>query len=142
MYAFTIVDVMTTWSPASGIEIADASEQTLPPDDGRETLAVRSWRAAEGRLYPLITVDAVLYEETVTLVREATDVLRARCAVVTELIDVDPRDVLARCPSAPAWMERGLDPATVFDAARAVRWRELTPDRGVGSQGSNLGDPR
>jgi hypothetical protein len=133
---------MMTWSPAPGIEIADASEQTRPPGDGLEMLAVRGWRAAEGRLYPLITVDAGMYEEAVTLVREAADVLRACCADVTALIDADPRDVLARCPSASAWMERGLSPATVFDAARAVRWRELTPDRGVGSQGANPGDPR
>src|SRR4051812_3927224 len=117
---------MTTWSPAPRIDIADAHAQTHPPYD-LEAPAVRSWEAAEGRLYPLITVDAVLYEEAVTLVREAADVLRIRCADVTQLINVDSSAVLASLASAPGWTERGLDPATVFDAARAFRWRELTP---------------
>jgi hypothetical protein len=134
---------MTTWSPAAGIEIADdGGGQTIPPYAGREMLAVRSWQAAEGRLYPLATVDAVLYEEAVTLVREAAAVLRSRCADVADLIDVDPREVLARCPSAPAWTERGLDPTMAFDAARAFRWHELTANPAAGSQASNSGDPR
>jgi hypothetical protein len=142
MCAFTIVDVMTTWSLVPGIEIADQKEQSFPPGDGVETLAVRRWRAAEGHLYPLVTADPALYEEAVTLVREAVNILRSRCADVTDLIDVDPREVLDRCLSAAVWTERGLDPATAFDAARAFRWRELTPDSHLVSHSSNAGDPR
>lgn len=133
---------MTTRTPAPGIEIADAPEHAVPSEGGHEMLAVRSWQAAEGRLYPLITVDAILYENAVALVREAAEVLRSRCADVTALIDVDPREVLVRCPSAPAWSERGLDPATVVDAARAVRWRELIGNRRDGGHGSTRGGPR
>jgi len=133
---------MTTWSHAPGIEAAAERQQTLPPCDGPEMIAVRSWQAAEGRLYPLIMVDAALYEDAVTLVREAADVLRSRCADVIDLIGVDPLDILATCPSAPVWTQRGLDPAIAFDAARAIRWREMTPDCRVGRHGSNSGDPR
>jgi hypothetical protein len=133
---------MTTWSPVPGIETADAGESSRPPGDSREMLAVRNWQAAEGRLYPLITVDPVLYEEAVTLVREAADVLRSRCADVTDLIGVDPREILAACPAARGRTEHILDPVTAVDAARALRWRELAPDRRVGSHGSNQGDPR
>ena len=133
---------MMTWSPVPRIEIADESESTRPSYDGLDTLAVRNWQAAERRLYPLVTVDAPLYELAVTLVREAAEVLRVRCADVTDLIDVDPREVLTRCPSAPVWTERGFDPDTAFDAARAVRWRELAANRSVDRHGSNPGDPR
>jgi len=142
MYIFTIVDGMTTWSQTPGIEVAAENQGTLPPCGGPETTAVRSWQAAEGRLYQLITVDAVLYEDAVTLVREAAGVLRSRCADVIDLMDVDPLDILAGCPSAPVWTQCGLDPATAFDAARAFRWRELTPDCRIGRNGSNPGGLR
>ena len=133
---------MTTWSPIPGREISDENEPARPTRDGIEVLAVRSWQAAEAHLYPLAMVDPDLYEEAVTLVREAADVLRSCCADVTVLIDADPREVLDHCQSAPLWTERGLDPLTAFDAARAIRWRELGPERCCVSHVSNSGGPR
>lgn len=133
---------MTTWTTAAGVQITVANETVLPRADASEMLAVRSWQAAEGRLYPVVMVDAVLYEQAVTLVREATEVLRSRCAVVAELIEVDPREVLACCPSASASIGCGLDLGTALDAARAIRWRELSTNRRVGDHAPNPGDPR
>ncbi|MGH8861835.1 MAG: hypothetical protein ACRDVG_11500 [Jatrophihabitantaceae bacterium] len=106
-----------------GIEIAGESErmfhgQAAPP-------AADRWRAAEGRLYPLITVDPALYEAAITLVCEAADVLRSKCGTPTELVHVDAIDVLSQCPSAPLMSALGFDPGTAFDAACAYRWREL-----------------
>jgi hypothetical protein len=133
---------MTSSSPIPAVEISDDGDAARLPGHGREAVAVRKWRTAEGHLYPLVTVDPALYEDAVTLVSEAAGILRSRCADVTELIDVDPGEVLHRCPSAPAWTRRGLDPATAFDAARAVRWRELSPDGRIVSHSSTGGDPR
>lgn len=131
---------MTTGTPAAGRQITVATEPAAPLAGHPEMLAVLRWQAAEGRLYPLATVDAVLYEEAVTLVREAAEVLRSRCTDVAELVEADPREVLACCPSAPASTECGLDPSTAFDAARALRWRELSADRR--GHAPDPGDPR
>lgn len=85
----------------------------------------RRWRAAESHLYPLIVSDPELYELAVTLVVEAREVLRSRCATVAELIASNPAAVLAECPAAQAVGDRGFDPVVAFDAARAQRLREL-----------------
>jgi hypothetical protein len=116
---------MTKPSPSPGNAIADEIASLRRPHAGAEPTTAR-WQAAEGRLYPLVMVDAALYEAAVTLVREATDVLRSRCATVTELAGADAAAVLARCPSASAMSALGFDPGTAYDAACACRWRELT----------------
>lgn len=89
-----------------------------PPEAAR-------WNAAEGRLYPLITVDPDLYQAAVTLVGEVLDVLRSRCATVAELCSTDPADVLPQCPAASALPALELDVGVVLDSARAHRWRDL-----------------
>ena len=111
---------MTSSSPSS--EVAGGSAGPLRRGGDQ---APQPWRAAELRLYPLITADPALYEVAVTLVREAADVLRAQCGTVTELEHIRPSDVLGRCRSAPVVADLGLDPGTALDAARALRWREL-----------------
>ena len=112
-------------SPSLGIEIADENEQTFRTRGGAEPPTAARWRAAEGRLYPLIMVDPGLYEVAVTLVREAADVLRRDCGTVTELIHADAAGVLAECPSAPVMTGFGFEPGTAFEAACAYRFREL-----------------
>jgi hypothetical protein len=120
---------MMTPSRSLGIEIADVKEQAVQRCSAAELPEAARWRAAEGRLYPLIVVDPVLYEAAVTLVCEAADVLRWRCGTVSELVGVDASAVLASCPSAPVMSALGVDPGTAFDAACAYRWRELTADQ-------------
>jgi hypothetical protein len=115
-------------SPSRGVEIADEAQQPVHVPGDAAALAVTRWRAAEGRLYPLIMVDSGLYEAAVTLVCEAADVLRWQCRSVDELLDVDAPGVLARCPSAPVMTALGFDPGTALAAACAYRWRELTAD--------------
>lgn len=114
---------MTKPSPSLGTEIADeiARSRAEPPGAAR-------WKAAEGRLYPLIMVDPAVYETALTLVREVADVLRGQCGTVGELAGADAGAVLARCPSTPVLSALGFDPGTAFDAACACRWRELTAD--------------
>jgi hypothetical protein len=131
---------MTKASPVAGIEIAGKSEpmfaahNATPPGTDR-------WRAAEGRLYPLITVDPALYEAAVTLVCEVADVLRSKCATVAELVHVDAADVLRQCPSAHLTGALGVDPDTAFDAACAYRWRELRVNQHAKRDASAGGRP-
>ena len=120
---------MMTPSPSPGIKIADVNEQLVQRRNVAELPDAARWRAAEGRLYPLIMVDPALYEVAVTLVCEAADVLRRRCGTVSELLGVDASTALASCPSAPVMSALGFDPGTAFDAACAYRWRELTADQ-------------
>jgi hypothetical protein len=117
---------MTKPSPSPGSEILGVMAPSRRPDAGVEPPSAARWRAAEGRLYSLVTVDAALYEAAVTLVAEVTDVLRSQCGTVTDLADADATAVLTQCPSASAMSELGLDPHTAYDAACACRWRELT----------------
>ena len=109
-----------------GVEIPDEMVQLRARRVDAELPDATRWRAAEGRLYPLVTVDPSLYEAAVTLVCEVADVLRGRCGSVAELAAADPAMVLARCPSASVISALGFDPRTAFDAACAYRWRELT----------------
>lgn len=90
--------------------------------------SIRRWHAAEARLYPLITVDAELYEVVLRSVAEALAVLRERCATVAQLDEVDPAGVLVRCPAAAGLPAEGLDPDLVVAAACAARARELAPE--------------
>jgi hypothetical protein len=120
---------MMTPSHLRGIEIADVNKQLGQGRNTAELPDTARWRAAEGRLYPLIVVDPALYEAAVTLVCEAADVLRWRCGTVSELVGVDASMVLASCPSASVMSALGVDPGTAFDAACAYRWRELTADQ-------------
>jgi hypothetical protein len=120
---------MTRSNPPVGIQIGDEFEQLSRPSPGPQSGVAARWIAAEGRLYPLIVVDPTGYEAAVTLVCEAADVLRSQCGTVTELVAADAATVLARCPSAALLSTLGFDPGTVFDAARAHRWRELTGRR-------------
>lgn len=121
---------MTRATPAAGIDIAGSS--ATPP-------AAHRWRAAEERLYPLITVDPALYEAAVRLVCEAADVLRWKCRTVPELVEVDAADVLTQCPSAPLTSALGFDAHTAFDAACAHRWTELRMNQPAERDGSPVG---
>jgi len=112
-------------SPSVGNKIADENEQLFQEHPGVEPFGVARWRAAEGRLYPLIMVDADAYEAAVTLVHEVARVLRRECGSVAELTHVEAADVLAQCPSTALTANSGFDPGTAFDAARAHRFREL-----------------
>jgi hypothetical protein len=117
---------MTEWSPIQGIETVAGAGPAGPPPRDPEAPTLARWQAAEARLYPLIMSDPDLYEAAVTLISEVRDVLRAECATVSGLAEIEAAAVLARCPSAPATTARGVDPETVVDAARAYRRRELT----------------
>jgi hypothetical protein len=88
----------------------------------------------------LITADLTMYEAAVTVVGEAATALRMRCSTVTELKDVDAVEILGLCASAPAMAALGLGPDTAFDAARAVRWRELAADDATPSPDWTSGD--
>lgn len=115
------------------VEVTAEAEPPVQLQDRAVLLAVTKWRAAEGRLYPLIMVDPELYEGAVGLVCEAADELRRRCRTVGELLAVDASAVLATCPAAAAMTALGFDSSTAFAAACAKRWRELTaaePDAG------------
>src|SRR6478672_8214076 len=103
---------MTNPTPSVGIDVDATGVPTFGTQDSAEVQAAAQWRAAEGRLYPLITVDPALYEAAVTLVCEAADVLRWRCCTVRELVDVDAHAVLSKCPSASVMIALGFDPAT------------------------------
>lgn len=141
---------MTAWSPFLGVE-ASADGEDPGASSGRgdpapapaltQSLAPAPWRAAETRLYPLITADPELYETAVTLVREALEVLRTRCGSVSELALVPPSEVVDHCPSAHTAAASGIDPGTALDAARAARWRELTVD-GPGGAPAPIADGR
>ncbi|MPZ78924.1 MAG: hypothetical protein GEV28_00370 [Actinophytocola sp.] len=120
---------MTKPSPFLGFEIADEIVRPRRPRAGAEPPGAARWKAAEDRLYPLITVDPALYEAALTLVCEVADVLRGQCGTVTELVGADAAAVLARCPSAPVLSALGFDPGAAFDAACACRWRELTAEK-------------
>jgi hypothetical protein len=120
---------MTKPSPSPGIEIADEIAPSRRPRAGAEPPSAARWQAAEGRLYPLVMVDAALYEAAVTLVCEVTDVLRSQCGTVTELAGGDAATVLARCPSVSVMSALGFDSGTAYDAACACRWRELTAEQ-------------
>lgn len=133
---------MTKPSPSRGIEIADESEQIFQMRGSAELPAAARWRAAEGRLYPLIMADPALYEAAVTLVCEAADVLRWQCGTFIDLIHADAALVLAKCPSARMMSALGFDPTTAFDAACAYRWRELSADQPDAELGLSLGGPR
>ena len=116
---------MTAWSPVPGVEPSvDGEDAAMFRSDGE--LAPAPWRAAEMRLYPLVTADPEVYEAAVTLVRETLDVLRSRCGSVAELTLVSASEVVDHCPSADTAAALGVDLDTALDAARAVRWRELT----------------
>jgi hypothetical protein len=115
--------VKQTW--ASNSSGPAGSEPREVPGTGGEPSQVARWRAAEGRLYSLITVDAEMYEAAVTVVTEAAAVLRSRASCLAELLHADAPAVLAQCPSVEATLALGLDPGVAFDAARAHCWREL-----------------
>jgi hypothetical protein len=133
---------MTRSNPPAGIEIDDEFGQPGWPSPRPQSRVAARWIAAEGRLYPLIVVDPVGYEAAVTLVCEAADVLRSQCGTVTELVAADAATVLARCPSGALMSSLALDPDTVFDAARAHRWRELTGRRRDAEPGAGRGGQR
>ena len=119
---------MTTWSPVPGAEASAVSEHAAAlrgSGDAAPALAPAQWRAAEARLYPLVTADPALYEAAVTLVSEAAEILRTQCCSVAELVRLQPSEVLDRCRSAHTAAAMGVDPGTALDAARAGRWREL-----------------
>lgn len=86
---------------------------------------VARWRAAESRLYPLVMSDPDLYGLAIGLVVEAREVLRAQCPTVASLAGIGSQAVLDACPSEPAVRGQGFDPTIAFDAARALRFREL-----------------
>ncbi len=112
------------------------SESGTPPEsaedsaiaastDERERAAAERWRAAEGRLYPLIVADPDLYTLAVELVVEVRELLRVECASVDALIGAAATNVLSRCGTTAKVRAEGFDPVVAFDAARAARLREL-----------------
>ena len=111
------------------IEVVDGNKHPFRTLGGTEPSSAAQWRAAEGRLYPLILVDSGLYEAAVMLVGEAADVLRRQCGTIAELIRADAARVLAKCPSTPLMTALGFDPNTAFEAACACRWRELAANQ-------------
>jgi hypothetical protein len=129
--------VQRTWaSNTSGLA---GNEPGQVADAGGEPLHVVRWRAAEGRLYSLITLDAEMYEAAVTVVTEAAAVLRSQASCRAELLHADAPAVLAQCPSASAMLALGLDPGVAFDAARAHCWRELDLDQSGGQAAASVG---
>jgi len=131
------------YAPGQG-EDANAAEPSIWPPFGTDALpfgadmlpfgtrtmpieltTVARWRAAEGRLYPLIMTDVDLYETAVTLVAEAAQLLRAECDTIEDLLDVDAADVLARCRTTATLGAAGINPTTAVDAACARRLLEL-----------------
>jgi hypothetical protein len=92
-----------------------------------ESDAAARWIAVEGRVYPLVMSDPDLYELVVGLVVEARDILRTECVTVADLVSSDAEAVLSRCPSRQAVGSGGFDTKAAFDAARAQRFRELSP---------------
>lgn len=112
-------------SPSRGSKVVDEKEQFRQLHAGVEPFGVARWRAAEARLYPLIMVDADVYEAAVTLVHEVAQVLSRECGSIAELTRVEAARVLAQCPSTALTASSGFDPGTAFDAARAHRFREL-----------------
>ena len=120
---------MTKPSPALGIEVAGETAPPRRPPAGAEPSVAARWQAAEGRLYPLVMVDAAAYEAAVTLVGEVTAVLRSTCSTVAALAGADRAAVLNRCPSVSVMSALGFDPRTAYDAACACRWRELTAEQ-------------
>lgn len=117
------------WRPVGETEMPRGMEldSAMPP---------QRWQAAEAHLYPLIMMDPALYEVVVTLVGEASGVLRKQCGTVADLMDVDVDAVLAECPSTAVVIASGVDPVTPIDAARAQRWRELTATRSHDAAGA------
>jgi hypothetical protein len=116
-----------TWPPFGteelpfGADMLPFGTRTTPT----EVTTLAQWRAAEGRLYPLVIVDPKLYETAVMLVAEAGRILRAECDSIEDLLDLDVAEVLARCRTAGRLAEAGVNPATAVDAARARRVLEL-----------------
>jgi hypothetical protein len=133
---------MTKRSTADGICTDGVTRPSTQAGDSAELLTVARWQAAEARLYPLIMVDADLYEAAVTLVGEAAGVLRARCDTIRGLIETDAIDVLTACPSATGVTALGFDPHTAFDAARAGSWREITAKDSSTGHGFRSGGQR
>ena len=104
---------------------------TIPVD------AVGRFTAAEGRLYPMAVSDPAGYEKATTLVGLVADELRRSSADVAavlarreELIELLPRLV-----GEAGHENGGLDPATIVDAASALRCRELGGTVGPASFG-------
>lgn len=94
-------------------------------DTGGPDATVERWRKAESQLYPFAMSDPDLYEAAVTLVVEARDILRERCADRTAVGAIGADEVLRGCPHRSAVAEYGFDARIAVDAARAQRWREL-----------------
>lgn len=90
------------------------------------TIAAHRWQDAESRLYPLIMGDPDLFQSAVTLVSEASAILRDECPSVDVLLAAEPDPVLARCPTCAQVRDAEFDVRIAFDAARAHRLRELT----------------
>lgn len=85
-------------------------------------------------------VDSTQYEAAVTLVGEASGVLRAQCRTFADLNDADVTGILAQCPSAQMLAASGFDPGVALDAARAHRWRELAARQALKAAGSGAMD--
>jgi hypothetical protein len=123
---------MTKPTSAQEFEFLDpTSPSQRQHADVEESRDVARWKAAEDRLYPLITVDADLYEAAVVLVCEVLDTLRSQCGTVADLSGADPEALMRRGAPTSALSEHGFDARVVFDAACALRWRELTAPGGA-----------
>jgi len=96
------------------------------------SFVVARWRAAETRIYPLVMVDPAIYEAAVTAVAAVAARLRAACATVGELFQVDV-EVLARgldhAVSEGALAAAGVTTQSICEAALAGRLVELSVDR-------------
>jgi hypothetical protein len=103
-----------------------------------EMWAVEQWRTAEAKLYPLIMVDPDLFETAVTMVVEASRLLRTQCDTVQDLLEIDAKSVASRCPSVRRVMASGLSPMLAVDAARARRWLEINGMPQLASGGALL----
>jgi hypothetical protein len=149
----TIVDAMTAWSPGgSGSPQRDFARSTSVPRSPSgpgmamsaaqssmfEMWAVEQWRAAEAKLYPLIMVDPDLFETAVTMVAEASQLLRTQCDTVEDLLEIDTKSLASRCPSVRRVMASGLSPMLAVDAARARRWLEINGMPQLASGGALL----
>lgn len=107
-----------------------ASDRDAAPDTGGAAadprLQVMRWEQAEASLFALAVADTEMFELAVNASVAVRDELRGRCHTLDELIGESVRDVADRVPLLQQAQQQGLDPRTVFDAARAQRRRELS----------------
>ncbi len=81
---------------------------------------------AEGALYPLAITDPDRYQRAVVAVGLVVGQLRDSCSKIADLMPRLPGvDQVAQLAAAEGVSLTGLDPATIADAAAALRYREL-----------------